>query len=85
MADFDNSLPRTAIMYSMMLAHLNSAFNSILYAIFNPAYQQGYKRFFLKINESVPYLSIYRASSVKNTNIFTISSKSSKVEPIIKN
>ena len=49
MINFNNFLPRTAIMYSMQLAHLNSAFNPILYGVFNPAYQNGYKRFIYAI------------------------------------
>ncbi len=49
MVNFNNFLPRTAIMYSMQLAHLNSAFNPILYGVFNPAYQKGYKRFIYAI------------------------------------
>ena len=76
MSNFDNRLPRTAIMYSMMLAHLNSAFNSILYAFFNPAYQQGYKKFIKHINDSMSYISFAKlTSSVKNTKVFTITSK----------
>ena len=45
MIDFENKFPRSVIIYSMQLAHLNSAFNPILYGMFNPAYQKGYKRF----------------------------------------
>lgn len=43
MFDFADKLPRTAHMYTMLVAHLNSALNPMLYAMFNPAYQRGYK------------------------------------------
>ena len=45
MSDFRDQLPRTAHMFSMMIAHLNSALNPILYGLFNPAFQRGYMRF----------------------------------------
>ena len=46
MTDFNDRLPRTAHMYTMTIAHLNSALNPILYGIFNPAFQRGYRSFF---------------------------------------
>ena len=46
MTDFDNKLPRSAHMYSMLLAHLNSSLNPIVYAISNPLFQTGYKNLF---------------------------------------
>lgn len=42
MLDYADRLPRSAHMFSMEFAHLNSAFNPLLYAIFNPAFQRGY-------------------------------------------
>ena len=66
MINFNNFLPRTAIMYSMQLAHLNSAFNPILYGVFNPAYQKGYKRFIYAILNK-PYLN-----EIQSTKVFTV-------------
>jgi uncharacterized protein with PQ loop repeat len=45
MIDFHDNLPRTAHMFSMLLAHLNSSLNPVLYAIFNPGFQRGYMTF----------------------------------------
>ena len=42
MMDYADRLPRTAHMFSMEIAHLNSSLNPLLYAIFNPAFQRGY-------------------------------------------
>ena len=66
MIDHDNFLPRTAIMYSMQLAHLNSAFNPILYGVFNPAYKKGYKMFINTI------LSKTSRSETKSIRVFTL-------------
>ena len=84
MVNFDDRLPRSAIMYSMMLAHLNSAFNSILYGLYNPAFSIGYRRFLKKINDSIYIGSLYKATSfamktttatsAKNTKVFALSS-----------
>lgn len=46
MTDFGDKLPRTAHMYSMLIAHLNSSLNPVVYAISNPLFQKGYKNFF---------------------------------------
>jgi hypothetical protein len=46
MSDYHDQLPRTAHMFSMLLAHLNSSLNPLLYAIFNPGFQRGYLTFF---------------------------------------
>lgn len=42
MTDFQDRLPRSAQEYSMLVAHLNSSLNPLLYAMFNPAFQRGY-------------------------------------------
>lgn len=49
MSDYKDNLPRTAHMFSMSAAHLNSSLNPLLYAICNPQFQKGYKLFFKKI------------------------------------
>ena len=46
MIDFADKAPRAAIMYTMTFAHLNSAFNPILYAVFNSAFKRGYEVLF---------------------------------------
>lgn len=47
--DFEDKLPRSAVMFSMTFAHLNSALNPILYAIFNSSFRSGYVILFNKI------------------------------------
>ena len=82
MIDFENRFPRSVVMYTMMLAHLNSAFNSILYGLFNPAFGIGYRRFLKKINDSIYVGSLYKktsiftakTNSVKDTNVFVLNS-----------
>lgn len=46
MSDYRDKLPRTAHMFSMTVAHLNSALNPVLYGVFNPAFRRGYKLMF---------------------------------------
>ena len=72
MVDFDRHLPKTAIMYSMQFAHLNSAFNPILYGLFNPAYQKGYKRFVCKILKRKPEVGSQQNRDIKLTRVFVI-------------
>ena len=80
MIDFDNHLPRAAIMYSMMLAHLNSALNPILYAVFNPAYRRGYKNllFYFKTCKKRKE-NIIRIKSDRNIRIVTIFTQSNRI------
>ena len=79
MVNFGNRLPRSAVMYSMMLAHLNSAFNSILYGFYNPGFSTGYRRVLKKINDSIYIASFYKGNSIgktstaKNTKVFALS------------
>ena len=49
MTDFQNKLPRSALMFTMTFAHLNSSLNPILYAIFNSSFRRGYAILFNKI------------------------------------
>lgn len=49
MKDYQDKLPRTAHMFSMSAAHLNSSMNPLLYAIYNPPFQKGYKLFLRKL------------------------------------
>ena len=49
MMDYEDRLPRTAHMFTMALAHLNSSLNPFLYALFNPSFRRGYKMFLRKI------------------------------------
>jgi len=44
MEDHDDSLPNSVYAFTMLFAHLNSSFNPILYAFFNPQFQRGYKK-----------------------------------------
>lgn len=43
MTDYADRLPRSAIMFTMAVAHLNSSLNFILYALFNSSFRRGYK------------------------------------------
>lgn len=56
--DFGDMLPRSAVMYTMTFAHLNSSFNSILYAIFNSSFRRGYIILFRRIFYSRPTYNI---------------------------
>lgn len=49
MIDFDNRVPKSLMMFSMVLGHLNSSLNPILYAVFNTAIKRGYDNLFSKI------------------------------------
>lgn len=49
MVDYEDKLPRSAVMFTMTFAHLNSSFNSILYGLFNSAFRHGYLKLFNKI------------------------------------
>lgn len=54
MLDYADRLPRTAHMFSMEIAHLNSSLNPLLYAIFNPAFQRGYMLVFRLLLRTKP-------------------------------
>ena len=43
--DEHDTFPKTAHVYTMLFAHLNSSLNPLLYAISNPLYQKGYVNF----------------------------------------
>ena len=49
MCDYDNVLPRSWQMFTMAIAHFNSAANPILYGIFNPSFRKGYSNFLKRI------------------------------------
>ena len=49
MIDYEDKLPRSAIMFTMAIAHLNSSLNPVLYGIFNSAFRRGYTILFRKI------------------------------------
>lgn len=55
MIDFSDQLPRTAHMYPLLLAHLNSSLNPILYALTNSNFQRGYKNLFYCIFKRKKY------------------------------
>lgn len=63
MTDYADKLPRTAHMFSMEIAHLNSSFNPVLYAIFNPAFQRGYMLVFRMIFRKTPSSRDTKSSS----------------------
>ena len=50
MTDYSDRLPRTAVMFTMTFAHLNSSLNPILYGIYNPAFRAGYMVLFRKLS-----------------------------------
>ena len=66
MTDFEDKLPRSAIMFTMTIAHLNSALNPILYWIFNTNFRRGYINLFRKIIGLTPQVS----STAGNTASF---------------
>lgn len=70
MLDFADRLPRSAIMFTMTLGHMNSSLNSILYALFNPAFRRGCANLFNKICCCVPIckLNNNRVINVDDTN-----------------
>ena len=49
MLDYADRLPRSAHMFSMVVAHLNSSMNPLLYALTNPLFQKGYGVFIRKL------------------------------------
>lgn len=49
MIDYQDRLPRNAVMFTMSLAHLNSCMNPIWYALFNPTFRMGYRNLYSKI------------------------------------
>ena len=46
LSDLDDKLPNIAYMYSMLIAHLGSSTNVILYAFTNTQLFKGYKNFY---------------------------------------
>ncbi len=65
MSDPADRLPRVAHIYSITLAHFNSSFNPIFYAIFNPAFKRGYLIFLSKV---LPELCIPKNRVYVNTS-----------------
>lgn len=49
MTDFGDHYSRSVHMYTMLMAHLNSTLNPLLYGIFNSPFKKGYKKFLMKI------------------------------------
>ena len=68
MLDFQDKLPRSAHMFSMAIAHLNSSLNPLLYALTNPLFQKGYKVFIRKIFCIGESIDIQDIKSHTNTN-----------------
>lgn len=73
-SDFHDQLPRSAHMFSMMIAHLNSAFNPILYGTFNPAFQRGYVQF-LKILFNAKKRNIKKNTMERTIIVSTVESR----------
>lgn len=68
MSDWQTQFPTAFYMYSLLIAHLNSACNPILYALFNPLFKNGYSNVFrflrekfkcIKLNKKVDELPIH--------------------------
>ncbi len=49
MTDWTYSYPAASEVYTMLIAHLNSAFNPVLYGIYNPLFRKGYKNVWNRI------------------------------------
>jgi hypothetical protein len=43
-SDYHDKFPKAVHMFTMLLAHLNSALNPVLYGCYNPAFRRGYKK-----------------------------------------
>jgi hypothetical protein len=67
-SDSAGTHPLAAELYTVVLAHLNSALNPIFYGVSNPAFRNGYKNF-LRIVMRKPAKSNISASSkvIKDT------------------
>lgn len=69
MTDYQDRYHRTVHMYTMSIAHLNSALNPILYAVFNPAFQKGYKNFFRILIFKTREVSIANKTQTINVSV----------------
>ena len=49
MIDFEDKFPRSVVMFTMAIAHLNSSLNPVLYGIFNSAFRRGYNILFRRL------------------------------------
>nr|QVK45869.1 G protein-coupled receptor [Proales similis] len=67
----NDSLPAAAHIYANMFAHLNSAFNPIFYAFFNPRMRQAYRAFLSAIFKKAPVQSSSGSSSKTSVNCST--------------
>ena len=45
MSDFQDRYSRSVHLFTVLVAHLNSALNPVLYAVSNPLFRRGYKNF----------------------------------------
>ncbi|RNA16468.1 melatonin receptor type 1B-B-like [Brachionus plicatilis] len=69
MTDYQDRYYRTAHMYTMSIAHLNSSLNPILYAVFNPAFQKGYVNFFRLLTFKRREVSITSKTHTMNVSV----------------
>jgi hypothetical protein len=53
MTDWRYEYPKASVIYTLVIAHLNSAFNPILYATFNPSFKRGYRNIFKFISRKL--------------------------------
>lgn len=70
MCDFENNLPRSWQMFTMAIAHFNSAANPILYGIFNSNFRKGYSKFLRRIffiKNDVSTQTVTKQNNTKNT------------------
>lgn len=71
LTDYQDRLPRGTVMFTMTIAHLNSAFNPILYAISNTNFRTGYANMLRKIvgrQNAEHAFNIHAISVVKTRN-----------------
>jgi hypothetical protein len=71
MIDFNDELPRSAHMYPILLAHINSSLNPVLYAFTNGNFKKGYRNLYFCLFERKKYVFTIGLSS----NNKTLSSK----------
>ena len=75
MSDWQYKFPAPVYMYTLLAAHLNSTFNPIFYALFNPSFKKGYFMIFECVKKKLKITTQVRTPVVK---IKTISFRAEK-------
>jgi hypothetical protein len=70
-SDWKFKYPAAAFMYTLLAAHLNSTFNPIFYALFNPSFKKGYLLVFKSIKNKLSKNVRTRVEQIQ-MNSFTV-------------